>query len=103
MVRKCGQKIGSGTKVILEKLIKSAGTKVSRNKAIEGRYREKINYDLVTDDYYVKLFDFDGKDLRRCINTAKTWAWNSNNNDGKKVYVFYRYSQKAAEKAGNLR
>ncbi len=82
---------------ILADLIMASGTDFSRNKAVQGKYSESIHYDLVTADYYVKLFDFDGKDLKRCINTAKTWAWNSNYDDGKKVYIFYRYSQKKPE------
>lgn len=82
---------------MLVKLIQASGTSLSRNKSVIGKYNENIQYDIVTDDYYVKLFDFDGKDLKRCINTAKTWAWNSNYDDGRKVYVFYRYSKKNPE------
>ena len=82
---------------ILAKLIQSSGTSLYKNKTVKGRFEEDIQYDLMTQHYYIKLFDFDGKNLKRCINTAKTWAWNCNHETKKKVYIVYRYSDKKPE------
>ena len=82
---------------ILAKLIRSSGTSLYRNKTVKGRFEEDIQYDLMTQYYYIKLFDFDGKNLKRCINTAKTWAWNCSHETGKKIYIIYRYSDKNPE------
>ena len=79
---------------LLSQMIVSVGKKVLQNKKIEGYYDEKIVYDLVTDDFYIKIFDFDGKDLKKCINSAKAWAWNCNHERNKNILIVYRYSQK---------
>ena len=78
---------------MISSIISASGINCTKNKTVAGKYNENIQYDIVTDDFYIKLFDFDGKELSRCVNTAKTWAWNTNNN-GKKTYVIYRYSDK---------
>lgn len=78
---------------MISKIISASGIDLTKNKTVTGKYNESIQYDIVTDDFYIKLFDFDGKELSRCVNAAKTWAWNTNNND-KKTYIIYRYSDK---------
>lgn len=77
---------------IISQIIASNGQKTYHNKKVTGIFKEDIVYDIVAGDYYIKIFDFDGKDLKRCINTAKTWAWNCNHEKEKKVYIIYRYS-----------
>ena len=73
-------------------LINAAGLKPRQNRKVFGAYNENITFDIVTDDYYVKLFDFDDKDIRRCINSAKSWAWNCNHTKDKEIFIIYRYS-----------
>lgn len=78
---------------ILAELIRSAGISLSKNKKVLGAFNEQIVYDIATDDYYIKMFDFDDKDLKRSINAAKLWAWNCNHQKDKKIYIVYRYSK----------
>ncbi len=75
---------------ILSRLIMSTGKNIYK-KEFKGIYDEKISYDIVTDDYCVKLFDLDKKDLKRYINSAKLWAWNSDHEKNKQVLIVYRY------------
>lgn len=77
---------------IISQLIQSTGQKTFHNKKVAGAFEESVIYDIVTDYCYIKLFDFDGKDLKRCISSAKTWAWNCNHEHEKPVYIIYRYS-----------
>lgn len=76
---------------ILSRLIMSSGKNIYK-KEIKGIFDERVTYDIVTDDYCVKLFDLDNKDLKRYINSAKLWAWNSDHEKNKKVLIVYRYS-----------
>lgn len=78
-------------KRMFARLIKDSGMNVQLNQKITGTYDEKITYDLVTDNYKVKFFDFDNKDLSKTINTAKTWAWNGSHNTGKDILIVYRH------------
>ena len=70
---------------------------VQLNQKISGMFDENITYDLVTDNYKVKFFDFDNKDLSKSINAAKTWAWNGSHNSGKDILIIYRYDDKEIE------
>ncbi len=79
---------------ILADIISTAGMGLRRNQKVAGAFNESITYDIVTDEYYIKIFDFDDKDLKRCINTAKTWAWNCNHEKNKPIYIVYRFSEK---------
>lgn len=79
---------------IIVNLISAAGLKPLQNRKITGFYDESITFDIITDDYYVKLFDFDDKDIKRCINTAKSWAWNCNHATDKPIFIIYRFSDK---------
>ena len=79
---------------IIANLITTSGVKPRKNEKVKGAFSESITYDIATDDYYVKIFDFDNKDLKRCINTAKMWAWNCNHEKNKQVYIVYRYSER---------
>ncbi len=86
---------------ILARIIESSGKTISKRNCLNGEFDDKITYDLITDDYKIKLFDYDNKDLSRTISNAKTWAWNAMKNKGQKVMFVYRYddpdvSQKAS-------
>lgn len=83
----------SDDRKMLSRIIKSNGTDLFNEKKIVGSFQDEVSYDIITKDYYVKIFDFDGKDLKRIINTAKMWSWNCDHSD-KKVYIVYRCSEK---------
>ena len=79
-------------KKIIEQLICTKGKKVKRDSYIYGASHEKIKVDLMTEDCYIKIFDFDGKNLNKLINSAKTWAWNCMFGDASKMMIIYRYN-----------
>ena len=76
---------------IIANWIRASGRDARKNAAVRGKYADQVRYDFATEDYLVKIFDFDGKDLARCINSAKAWAWNCDH-EPKTVFVIYRYS-----------
>jgi len=78
-------------KKMLARIIKDSGKIVSKQRVLNGLFDDRITYDLVTDDYKIKVFDYDKKDLSRSINAAKTWAWNAMKNKDHKVMFIYRY------------
>lgn len=78
---------------IIAQLIASAGKRTYRNKRVAGSFKENILYDIVSEACYIKIFDFDGKNLKHCINSAKTWAWNCSHELEKPIYIIYRYSK----------
>lgn len=84
-------------KKIIEQLISAKGKEVKKDEYIYGSCNEKIKYDFVTEDYNIKIFDFDGKNLNKLINSAKTWAWNCMYNDKGKSVIIYRYSEENAQ------
>lgn len=77
---------------ILEQLIVSQGKSFKSNHYVYGRCNDKIKYDIVTDDYNIKIFDFDDKKLSLLVNNAKTWAWNTMFGDEKRTIIIYRYN-----------
>lgn len=83
-------------KKMLEKVITSRGKNVRKDSYVLGVCKEKIKFDIVTDDLYIKLFDFDEKNLNKLINSAKTWAWNAIYNGKQKVMIIYRYNEEAS-------
>lgn len=78
-------------KKLLARIIEDSGKTVNKARVLSGVFDDKITYDLITDDYKIKLFDFDKKDLSRLIGSAKTWAWNAMKNEGQKVLFIYRH------------
>lgn len=84
-------------KAIIAKIISAEGKNVKKDESIYGSCNEKITYDLVTDDYCIKLFDFDGKNLNKLVNSAKTWAWNAMQDDKKKLIIIYRYTEESSK------
>lgn len=80
---------------LLEKLLKENSSCVKKDQIVIGGSKDQVRYDYVTDDLCLKFFDYDRKNLDRCLNSAKVWAWNSEHNaTNKKVWLVYRYSDK---------
>lgn len=81
---------------VISRILSDKGNKPQKNNWLYGKYHERVTYDIVTDDYCIKIFDFEHKDLSRVINCAKTWAWNAQNEVEKKPIILYRYADEAA-------
>ena len=79
---------------MISRILRIKGKDFEKNKKIKGMYNEPISYDIVTDDLYIKLFDFDNKDISRLIGPAKMWAWNCNHAKDKPIFIIYRFSDK---------
>ena len=79
-------------KRMIYRILRDSGKSFERSISTKGIFDEKIKYDIVTEKYKVKIFDFDNKDLSKMINTAKAWAWNANHNFEKDILIIYRYS-----------
>jgi len=77
---------------LLERLIIAQGNRVKRNERVSGSFDDSIRYDLVTDDYDIKLFDFDDKNLKLAVNNAKVWAWNCMHDKQGRTMLVYRYN-----------
>ena len=77
---------------MMSRILKSSGKNVKKNTVVQGCFEDKVKYDFVLGDCYIKLFDYDGKSLSRSINSAKTWAWNAMH-EKKKVYIIFRYNE----------
>ena len=84
---------------MISKIISSSGESFKKKKSVHGKFDDKVSYDFILDDRYIKIFDFDGKNLTYCINSAKVWAWNCDHAE-KDVYIVFRYSKnEESEKA----
>lgn len=84
-------------KNIIERIISADGKTVKKDEYVYGICNERIRYDLVTDDFCIKIFDFDGKNLNKLVNSAKTWAWNAMQENEKKVMIIYRYNEETSK------
>ncbi|MDD6441828.1 MAG: DUF3037 domain-containing protein [bacterium] len=82
----------SDDKKLIEQLICTQGKSCKKDFYVYGRCNDKIKYDIVTEDYNIKIFDFEDKQLSLLINNAKTWAWNTMFGDDKKSIIIYRYN-----------
>jgi len=78
---------------MVSRILRDSGKKLINERSIIGKYNDKVTYDIVTDDYKIKFFDFDNKDLNKLVNNAKTWAWNGKHNEGSELILIYRYSE----------
>ena len=79
----------------LGEVLRETTPSVKRNIKIKGRFDETICYDFVSEKLKVKIFDFDGKDLNKLINTAKSWALNCMTDPDQNACIIYRYSDSA--------
>lgn len=77
---------------LIEQVICTQGKDYKKDQYVLGLCNDKIKYDIITDEYNIKIFDFDGKNLNLLINNAKTWAWNSMYGNDKKSIIIYRYN-----------
>lgn len=77
---------------MLGELLCEKNLSVKKNFRKPGRFNEAIRYDYVSDKHKIKVFDFDGKDLNKLINTAKSWAWNCMTDPDQNTCIIYRYS-----------
>lgn len=84
-------------KSMLEKLLSADGREVRRDEYVFGSCNEKIKCDLVTDDFCIKIFDFDDKNLNHLVNSAKTWAWNAMQENDRKIIIIYRYNEEKSK------
>lgn len=77
---------------LLGELLHEKVPSVKRNAQKVGRFNERIRYDFVSEEHKIKIFDFDGKDLNKLINTAKSWALNCMTDPEQNTCIIYRYS-----------
>ncbi len=82
----------SDDKKLVFRMLKDSGKLAQRNRTVLGEFKDRITYDITTNDYNIKFFDFDEKDLKRLVSSAKTWAWNAQHDQEKKLIIMYRYS-----------
>lgn len=71
----------------IQRVLKSSNISFTRE-PVSGKYNEQIRYDFVTDDYVIKVFDFENKDLTRIIPSVKTWAYNARELKEEKKSIF---------------
>lgn len=71
----------------INKLLKSSDIQFTK-KEIIGGFNENIRYDYIIGEYAVKLFTFEGKNLSYLISSAKTWAYNAAEMQGKYKTIF---------------
>lgn len=77
----------------LEDVIRTKSIEYKKNQYVVGDFNERLRYDIVTPQHNIKIFDFDGKDLSRMINSAKVWAFNAmTSKENDKLLLIYRYS-----------
>jgi len=87
---------------LLYRILKESGKKAKRKSSLAGAFDEQVTYDIITDDFKIKVFDFDNKDLSKLINSAKVWAWNGMHNVGQKLIIIYRYSNLDQSQSDNF-
>lgn len=79
--------------LIMDLLSSKGNDEIKKNQYITGKCNDRAKYDILTDNYCIKLFNFDGKDLSRLIDSAKVWAWNGKYNNGTRTpIIIYRYN-----------
>lgn len=71
----------------IQRILKSSNISFSSD-VIIGKHKEPIKFDFVTDDFVIKVFDFENKDLTRIISSAKTWSYNAREMKTKKKTIF---------------
>ena len=78
---------------LMEELIKAKSIGYKKNQYLIGEFNEQLKYDFVTQDYKIKVFDFDNKDLTKLFNSVKAWSFNTlYSGDSKKTIFVYRYT-----------
>lgn len=77
---------------LMEEIIRARSIEYKKNQYVVGDFNERLKYDIITDKYKIKIFDFDGKDLSKLINSVKAWAFNFLHTEDKELLFVYRYS-----------
>lgn len=71
------QRLNSDTETAyIKQLFISSNVKFD-SKPLVGHYNENINYDYKTNNFAIKIFHFKDKNLKKMINTAKSWSFNA--------------------------
>jgi len=78
---------------LIEQIMDAQGKKYKKNKSVSGRFNDNIVFDIVSDDYNIKLFDFNEKQLSKLINVIKAWAWNCKYSGVVNPIIMYRYDE----------
>ncbi|MBP3338532.1 MAG: DUF3037 domain-containing protein [Lachnospiraceae bacterium] len=81
----------------IEKIISERGENIKKQNCVYGSCNEKITCDIVTDNKWIKIFDFDNKNLNLLVNNAKTWAWNAMQDNDNKIVIIYRYNEEISK------
>lgn len=71
----------------IQRVLKSSNIPFTRE-PICGKHNEQIKFDFVTDDFVIKVFDFEDKDLTRIISSVKSWAYNAREMKEEKKTIF---------------
>ncbi|WP_077612577.1 hypothetical protein [Clostridium sp. Marseille-P2415] len=74
-------------KKYIKMVLKSSNINYTEEPII-GKHNESINFDLVTNDFGIKLFKFEEKELSRLIFTAKAWAYSAREMRNEKKTIF---------------
>lgn len=84
----------------MTKILKTGNVDFRRNVREWGSYSEPIRYDFRINNYGIKLFWLNGKDLNRIITSVKAWAWNCQHSpkDVKTVIIYNFNSDESASK-----
>lgn len=89
-------------KKYIKRILQSSNIKFNEDPII-GKYNETIRLDLVTDDYGIKLFKFEGKDLNRLITNAKAWSYSAREmKDERKILFLYDIDYKNSGKFDSI-
>ena len=79
---------------LIEDIIISNSKEYVKDRAIKGDFDDNIKYDFITDKYNIKILELENKNLKRLINNAKLWAWNSTHTQGEKeTLILYSYNE----------
>lgn len=74
-------------KQFVRQLLESKKIKYT-NEPLVGKYKERIAYDLLTEEYGIKFFKFENKELKRLISNAKTWSFNAEEVKTERISLF---------------
>lgn len=74
-------------KKYIKRVLKASNVNYNEDPVI-GKHHETIRFDLVTDNYGIKIFKFENKELSRLITNAKAWAYSAREMKDTKKSVF---------------
>lgn len=74
-------------KKYIKQILKSKNISFTTN-PVAGKYNELINFDVATDEYGIKFFSFENKELNRLITNAKAWSYSAEELKGSIKSIF---------------